>query len=164
MLLSKFAPNDVVWIGGVQDSGRPECAVNFKSAQEWLSYSRAPGQFTCPVAFKNTSFARSNANIIGRRFLVVESDLLKKDEVGAVFRLLTDCGLKLVAVVDTAGKSLHGWFDFMSCETALDELKLVLPALKCDPKLFTPSQPVRLPGAERDEKLQRLIYLAKDPV
>ena len=65
-----------------------------------------------------------------------------------------------MAVVDTAGKSLHGWFDFTDCEPVLDELRLVLPALKCDPKLFTASQPVRLPGAERDGKMQRLVYLS----
>jgi len=162
-LLAKFAPTDVVWIGAVNDSGGPECAANFKPASEWLTYGRAPGQFTCPVNFKNTSTARSNANILDRRFLVVESDVLKKDEVGAVFRWLHEsCGLRLVAIVDTAGKSLHGWFDFVSCEPALDELRLVLPSLKCDPKLFTSSQPVRLPGAERDGKLQRLVYLAKE--
>jgi hypothetical protein len=164
-LLAKFKPDDVVWIGAVRDSGGLECAANFKAVQEWLTYGRAPGQFTCPVNFKNTSTARSNANIIDRRFLVVESDVLKKDEVGAVFRWLREgCGLKLVAIVDTAGKSLHGWFDFVSCEPALDELRLILPALKCDPKLFTASQPVRLPGAERDGKLQRLVYLAKEGV
>jgi len=164
LLLSKFDPNDVVWIGGVQDSGSPECAANFKPVHEWLKYGRAPGQFVCPANFKNSSFARSNLNILDRRFLVVESDLLKRDEVGTVFRFLTECGLELVAVVDTAGKSLHGWFDYVTCEAALDELKLILPALKCDPKLFTPSQPVRLPGAERDVKYQRLVYLGKDSV
>jgi len=159
LLLGKFEPGDVVWIGGVRDSGSPACAANFKPVAEWLNYGRAPGQFVCPASFKNTSFARSNGNIVARRFLVVESDVLKKDEVGAVFRWLMKSGLRLVAVVDTAGKSLHGWFEFTSCEPALDELKLILPALKCDPKLFTASQPVRLPGAERDGKYQRLIYL-----
>ena len=157
-ILSKFRKTDVVWIGGLQDSGRPECADNFKTVEEWLKYGRAPGQFICPANFKNTSIARSNANIVDRRFLVVESDVLNKDEVGAVFRFLMKCGLILVSVVDTAGKSLHGWFDYPSCESALDELKLMLPALKCDPKLFTPSQPVRLPGAERDGKFQKVIY------
>jgi hypothetical protein len=164
LLLNKFQPSDVVWIGALQDSGSPECAANFKSVQEWLSYSRAPGQFICPVNFKNTSISRSNANIIDRRFLVVESDVLTKNEVGAVFRWMMECGMTLVAVVDTAGKSLHGWFDYASCESALDSLRLILPAFKCDPKLFTASQPVRLPGAERDGKFQHLVYLAKAPV
>ena len=164
LLLNKFAPADVVWIGAVRDSGSPECSANFRTVDEWLKFERAPGQFTCPVNFQNASCARSNANVVNRRFLVVESDILKKDEVGAVFRWLSNCDLKLVAVVDTAGKSLHGWFDFRDCEPVMDELRLVLPALGADPKLFNVSQPVRLPGAQRDGKLQRLVYLTDEEV
>jgi hypothetical protein len=100
-----------------------------------------------------------------RRFLVVESDTLAKDQVGAVFKWLRDkVGLDLVAIVDTAGKSLHGWFRYPAHEFEVEELKLVLPALQCDPKLFTPSQPVRLPGALRDGKRQKLVYLAKEVI
>ena len=164
LLLCKFEPDDVVWIGDITDSGRPENVVNFRTVEKWLKCEYVPNKFVCPASFKNTSYARTNANIVARRFLVIESDVLKKDEVGAVFRWLMKSGMKLVAVVDTAGKSLHGWFEFASCEKLLDELKLVLPALKCDPKLFTASQPVRLPGAERDGKYQRLIYLEGEVV
>jgi hypothetical protein len=164
LLLQKFEPDDVVWIGDKFDSGRPEHAVHFKTVSDWLKYSVAPAPFICPVAFKNTSCARSNDNVIARRFLVVESDTLSRDEVGAVFRWLhKGCGLKLVAIVDTAGKSLHGWFEFE--EDLLDELKLVLPACQCDPKLFTASQPVRLPGTLRDGvagKYQKLVYLGRE--
>jgi hypothetical protein len=99
---------------------------------------------------------------VERRFVVVESDLLSRDEVGAVFRYLIECGLKLVAVVDTAGKSLHGWFEFPEDEEVMNDLRLILPALKCDPKMLTPSQPARLPGAMRDGKRQKLIFLAKE--
>ena len=164
MLLQKFQPDDVIWIGDKFDSGKPEHGAYFKTASEWLKYFVAPGPFICPAAFKNTSFARSNDNIIARRFLVAESDTLTKDQVGAVFRWLQKgCDLKLIAIVDTGGKSLHGWFEFE--EDLLDELKVVLPAFQCDPKLFTPSQPVRLPGKLRDGvagKYQKLVYLSKE--
>jgi len=145
LLLEKVPITDVVWIGALRDSGSPACAANFKTVGDWLKYGRAPGQFTCPVNFKNTSAARSNENVVNRRFLVVESDVLKKDEVGAVFRWMMKCGLKLMAVVDTAGKSLHGWFEFSSCETALDELKLILPAFGAE-----------LTGLGHDAALQQL--------
>jgi len=59
--------------------------------------------------------------------------------------------------VDTAGKSLHGWFDFPG-DGCIPTLKEHLTALKCDPNMFRPSQPCRLPGALRDGKYQRLIY------
>ena len=134
-------------------------------AYQWLKESNVTGQLICPATFKNNSIARANDNILARRFLVVESDTLTKDQVGAVFRWLKGrVGLDLVAIVDTAGKSLHGWFRHPAHEFQVDELKLVLPALQCDPKLFTPSQPVRLPGALREGKWQKLVYLAKEVV
>lgn len=163
LLLKKFKPEDVIWIGDKCDSGKPEHAKHFKTAAEWLKERSVPGPLICPATFKNNSTARSNDNVLVRRFLVVESDTLAKDQVGAVFKWLRDrVGLELVAIVDTAGKSLHGWFRFPQHEYEVDELKLVLPALQADPKLFTPSQPVRLPGALRDGKRQKLVYLAKE--
>ncbi len=161
MLLNQFSPDEVLWIGDKFDSGKPEHACHFKSATDWMKSKAAPGPFICPCTFKNTSQARSNENIVARRFLVVESDTLSRNEVGAVFRWLKDgCDLKLVAIVDTGGKSLHAWFEFE--EDLLDTQKLVLPALQCDPKLFTPSQPVRLPGKMRETgRYQKLVYLAR---
>ena len=62
-------------------------------------------------------------------------------------------------IIDTAGKSLHGWF-VAACSKILEErLKATLVAFGCDPKVFTYSQPVRVPGAWRDGKLQRLVWL-----
>ena len=168
LLLKKFQPDDVVWLGDKFDSGKPEHAAHFKPVSAWLKESRALGPLICPVAFKNTSHARTNDNVLARRFLVVESDTLSRDDVGAVFKWLhAGCDLKLIAIVDTAGKSLHGWFDFADCEESLDDLKLLLPSLQCDPKLFTPSQPVRLPGVLRDGvpgKMQRLVWLTDTEV
>jgi len=164
LLLGKFKPDDVVWIGERSDSGSHGNCVNFKMVTEWLTMEWTPNVFVCPSAFKNSSVSRSNENVLERRFLVVESDLLSRDEVGAVFRYLVDCGLILVAVVDTAGKSLHGWFEFPADDEVMNDLRLILPALKCDPKMLTASQPARLPGAMRGEKRQRLIFLANEEV
>jgi len=160
LLLEQFSDGDVVWIGDKFDSGKPGNAKNFRSTGEWLQVDAAPAQFICPVAFKADSYSRSNENVAARRFLVVESDVLGKDAVGAVFRWLKEkMQLDLVAIVDTAGKSLHAWFQYPE-DARVVELKVVLPELGCDPKLFTASQPVRLPGAMRDGKPQKLVYLA----
>lgn len=158
MLLGAFKPGDIVWIGDRSDSGQPDHSVCFKSVEEWSRHVEFNSQLVCPVAFKPGIISRSNENVVARRFLVVESDSLSKDEVGAVFRWLRDViGLELVAVIDTAGKSLHAWFVWPG-EDHLDDMKLVLPALGCDPKLFTASQPVRLAGGLRDGKVQSLVY------
>lgn len=158
LLLSMFAPDDVVWIGHVYDSGKPEHARNFRPVSEWLKESKAPGNFTCPSTFKNNSVTRSNDNAIARRFLVVESDKLKREETLAVVQWLRSF-LTLRAVVCTGGKSLHGWFDFPA-GAILEELRIILPELRCDPALFKVSQPCRLPGAWRADKgkIQSLIW------
>ena len=55
---------------------------------------------------------RVDAEREGHRLTVVESDTLSKDEVGAVFAYLQRrLHYPLHCIVDTAGKSLHGWFD-----------------------------------------------------
>lgn len=159
-----FQPNDVIWIGDVYDSGKPENAGNFRSREDWLSLAVVPGPFTCPSTFKIGSSSRGNEALVQRRFLVVESDTLTKDQVGAVFRWLREeAELRLRAIVDTGGKSLHGWFDDPNPDEWKD-LRLVLPELQCDPKLFTPSQPVRLPGAFRGEssRFQQLLFIDND--
>jgi hypothetical protein len=162
MLLGCYQPGDVVWIGDTRDSGKVEHQDHFKTIDQWQIIPTPSGQYTCPAVFKTGSYARTNANVVVRRFLVVESDTLGRDEVGAIFKWMRDVmGLDLRAVVDTAGKSLHAWFKYPP-DLIVDELKLALPELGCDPKLFTASQPVRLPGALRDGKYQKLVYLAKE--
>ncbi|MFN7138862.1 MAG: hypothetical protein ACK4UN_05955 [Limisphaerales bacterium] len=151
-LLQLFKPDDVLWMG------RDVYQKQFKTVSQWLTSNRCPGNFTCPSTFKPGSESRSNDNVLHRRYLVVESDELKKTEMLAVIQWLRKT-MRLRAVVDTGGKSLHGWFEFPP-EDILNELKSILPALKCDPKLFTASQPCRLPGAIRNGcTCQFLIWL-----
>ena len=87
------------------------------------------------------------------------------DRVPTVHCVHASCKSSLDATnrrLRSAGKSLHGWFEYPDDEEVMNDLHLILPALKCDPKMLTPSQPARLPGAMRDEKRQRLIFLAKE--
>ena len=65
----------------------------------------------------------------------------------------------LHCIIDTAGKSLHGWFDAPRNKLLENRLKAGLEEFGCDPKVFTYSQPVRVPGAYREGKMQRLIWL-----
>ena len=149
-----------VWIGDVFDSGKPEHKTNFRPVSEWYQIGPVMGNFTCGSSFKPGSFQRSNANCNGTRFMVVESDTLKKDEVGAIFSYLNRrLHFNLHAIVDTAGKSLHGWFDAPRDKRIEAQLKAVLTVFGCDPKLFTYSQPVRVPGAFRNGKLQKIVWL-----
>lgn len=166
--LERFPDKGLIWIGAKHDSGKVINEFNFKTRDEWLKKESLPNPLISPCLFKDGSISRSKDNVISRPFLVVESDTHSKDEVGAIFKWLEEqAGLKLVAVVDTGGKSLHGWFELPE-GADLTEAKLVLPALGCDAAMFVPSQPVRLPGGLRTvtnpdgtstDQTQQLIYL-----
>lgn len=149
-----------VWIGDIYSSGRPEHRTHFRPIADWYRIGPVMGNFTCGSSFKPGSFQRSNANCNGTRFMVVESDTLAKDEVGAIFAYLNRrLHFNLHAIIDTAGKSLHGWLDAPRDKRIEARLKAVLTVFGCDPKLFTYSQPVRVPGAYRDGQLQRIVWL-----
>jgi hypothetical protein len=149
-----------VWIGDVYSSGRPEHRTHFRTVGEWYQIGPVMGNFTCGSSFKPGSYSRTNQNLSGQRFLVVESDTLGKDEVGAIFAYLRRrLHYRLHCIIDTAGKSLHAWFDAPKNKVFESRLKAGLQVFGCDPKVFTYSQPVRVPGAWTDGKLQRLVWL-----
>lgn len=158
--LKLWQPCSTVWIGDVFSSGRPEHRTHFRPVSEWYQIGPVMGNYTCGSSFKPGSFSRCNENLNGQRFMVVESDTLSKDEVGAVFAYLQRrLRYPLHCIIDTAGKSLHGWFDAPKRKVIENRLKAGLHVFGCDPKVFTYSQPVRVPGAFREGKLQRLIWL-----
>jgi hypothetical protein len=149
-----------VWIGDVFSSGKPEHRTHFRPIADWYRIGPVMGNYTCGSSFKPGSYRRSNENLNGQRFLVVESDTLGKDQVGAVFAYMQRrLHYRLHAIIDTAGKSLHAWFDAPRNKILEARLKAGLEVLGCDPKVFTYSQPVRVPGAFRDGKMQRLVWL-----
>ncbi|MEO5914424.1 MAG: hypothetical protein ABIS50_09345 [Luteolibacter sp.] len=157
-LLSLFDDDDLVWVGrDIYDSGSPGHKWRFRTPNEWIEEYKRLGPFVCPNPFKPGSISRCEKAVLKRKFLVVESDVLTRDETGAVFRALNEKVCRLRAVVDTANKSLHGWFDYPTIGDARDHENLLV-SLKCDPSMLNPSQPCRLPGMLRDGKYQRLIY------
>ncbi|MFN7137726.1 MAG: hypothetical protein ACK4UN_00125 [Limisphaerales bacterium] len=158
--LKLWPPHCHIWIGDVYSSGKPEHRTHFRPITDWYQIGPALGNYTCGSSFKPGSYRRSNENLNGHRFLVVESDTLSRDEVGAVFFYLRRrLRYRLHCIIDTGGKSLHGWFDAPPNKLLENRLKTGLTVFGCDPKVFTYSQPVRVPGAWRDGKLQKLIWL-----
>lgn len=162
--LDMWEPADVVWVGDTYDSGQERHRDNFRTRDEWRKVGLPVGQFTCGSTFAPGTFARKNANA-RPKFLVIESDTLTKSEMGGVFLFLRNrLRYNLHAVVDTGGKSLHGWFNLPPNEIFAARLKVALVALGCDPALFKPSQPVRVPGAMRTTATpQSLLWLQLFP-
>lgn len=158
--LRLWPAHGTVWIGDVFSSGKPEHRTHFRQVADWYQIGPVMGNFTCGSSFQPGSYQRSNATANGQRFLVVESDTLTKDEVGAVFAYLRRrlrYGLK--CIIDTGGKSLHAWFEPPRNKVLENRLKAGLTAFGCDPKMFTYSQPVRVPGAWREGRLQTLLWV-----
>ncbi|MDB6035216.1 MAG: hypothetical protein JWM16_5554 [Verrucomicrobiales bacterium] len=160
LLLQLHRPEDVIWIGNQFSSGKPEHAIHFRTVEQWLTQPPPEHwELTCPATFKPGSFSRCDENVLEKRFLVMESDDLNRDQICSVFQWCRKF-MRLRAIVNTAGKSLHGWFDKPSPET-VEELRSILPGLQCDKSLLALSQPCRIPGAWRADKKarQRLVYL-----
>ena len=158
--LGIWPADSTVWIGDVYSSGSPEHRTHFRSVAEWYQIGPVMGNFTCGSSFRPGCHSRRNENLNGHRFMVVESDTLSRDQVGAVFAYLNRrLHFTLHAIIDTAGRSLHGWFEAPRNRVVEERLKAGLVMFGCDPKVFTYSQPVRVPGAFRDGRLQRLIWL-----
>jgi hypothetical protein len=175
MLLHLFKPEDVLWIGGkygscdddAPESKKENCRRHFRPVADWQKERHAPEQFTCPSVFRPGTHSRCNDAVVQRRYLVIESDLLSKDEMSAVINWCSQF-IRLRAIVDTGGKSLHGWYDAPPPEVEA-ELKIILPNLgrgaedmpTLDPALFKVAQPCRLPGAWREpgKVRQALLYL-----
>ncbi len=154
----------VIWTGDVRDSGGKRHAGRFRSVPEWATVGSPLGCFSCAASFRVGSSSRCAANVERRCFLVVESDVLSKDEVGAVFRYLhRRLRYRLHCIVDTGGKSLHAWFDVPRDEVVMAHLKAGLTGMGCDPRMFGAAQPVRVPGGVRDGKLQRAVWMSTRP-
>ena len=85
-----------------------------------------------------------------RRFFVIEGDGTSKDQQAAVLLQLAGRA-PLTIVVDSGGKSLHGWF-FVDGMTDDQLVPFFCRActLGADSKLWTRSQFVRMPGGLRE--------------
>ena len=102
---------------------------------------------------------RALENIGPRRYLVVEGDETSKAEQAAVLRHLARFA-PLVLVVDSAGKSLHGWF---CCKAADEDTQEAFfreaTKLGADAGIWTRNQVVRMPGGLRDGKKRQHVVL-----
>jgi hypothetical protein len=111
-----------------------------------------------------------------RRILVVEFDEEKgpdgvsakipKDSQARRLRFLNTGDPHLLMVVDSAGKSIHGWFDVSRTEpTALQRWWQLALALSADKGGWECERPFRYPNGQRRDngERQRVIYYAPRP-
>jgi hypothetical protein len=161
--ISLFHPEDTIWIArkfsDVEDK-------NFNTAQWWLD--NLPIKYavyiTASTYRQGCNLSRKYENIKNNKYYVFEHDKISKDEVAEYFLDSKSKGMKLVAVVDSGNKSIHGWvkkdeninfwkdlyIKYGFCQAAMRE-----------------NQALRLAGAirffkdHRQPTVQELLYLDK---
>lgn len=175
LLDSLYSPDDNLFIGGTYDT-------EVQPVREWIRHITANGTNALPHVIPNPltgsqhktksgkmSF-RCDAAVKDFRFAVVEFDNLSREDQLAFWAAVP---LPVAALIDSGGKSIHGWIRIAGVnsedewsrqvETELYARRLV--PLGVDPACRNESRLSRLPGHYRAEKQrwQRLLYLNPEP-
>lgn len=161
--LGLFLPEDLLWV-----AGRPNCVrpTYFRKTAEWMGNPPLSSVFVSGSTYHNKDGSRCLNNLSQKRFVIFEHDGLGKEKTAALLRHAEEKGLKLAAVVDSGGKSAHGW---AVADEGIEAWVEFFRALGFCPKAMRPTQPVRLAGAMRKEtgkpdSLQRLLYMNRGVV
>jgi RecA-family ATPase len=171
-----FEPDEIVCICNdiicdEDGKGRPASKGTFLKRDEWIK-----NHFTPPISAmwngsdRKGAYVRinpcldetgSDSGVSAFRHVLVEMDEKTKDEQ---WTILKDSKLPLSVVIDSGGKSLHGWVrvDAANKEEWGERRDVVyrhLEALGIDPKNKNASRFSRLAGVMRDGKEQKLLAI-----
>ena len=171
-----FEPDEVVCICNdiicdEEGKGRPASKGTFLKRDEWIEK-----HFTPPISSmwngpdSRGAYVRvnpcldetgSDSGVSAFRHVLVEMDEKTKDEQ---WTILKDSKLPLSVVIDSGGKSLHGWVRVEAANKEewserRDVVYRHLEALGIDPKNKNASRFSRLAGVMRDGKEQKLLAI-----
>ena len=162
-----FAATEVVCICDAVEEGRPVSAGSFITIEEWLNRFDDPqsrilspereGIFVRINPFKPNLYSGSDNDVSAFRHVLVEFDDLPKPEQE---KRLRDSGLPITVLIDSGGKSIHGWVrvdapNRKEWDARRDEIYRVIPGI--DAKNKNPSRYSRLPGAWRSPTSQQRL-------
>jgi hypothetical protein len=177
-----YAPTDLLWIGERHDAGI--LGETIRTAGEWIIHFRnggkagphiIPNPLTGTPTMKKTGDGetyRGDGNTRSYRFCIAEFDnLTREDQI----KFWSEVRLPVVALIDSAGKSVHAWIDIQklapvtTAEQWTNEIKgrlygAILNPLGVDSACSNPARLSRLPGHFRTEKqaYQRLLWLSPE--
>ena len=167
-LTAAFAQGETVCICEQVEEGKPATSGSFLPVEEWirrfdspdsllLKPDREDGVFVRINPFRPNLYSGSDNDVAAYRHVLVEFDDKPKDEQE---KLLRDSGLPISVLIDSGGKSIHGWVrvdaaDRKEWDARRDEIYRAIPGI--DPKNKNPSRFSRLPGAWRGENRQKLL-------
>lgn len=167
-LSSAFAATEVVCICEQVEDGRPLTSGSFLPVEDWIKRfdspdsilfrpDRAEGVYVRINPFKPNLYSGSDNDVSAYRHVLVEFDDKPKAEQE---KLLRDSGLPISVLIDSGGKSIHGWVRVdapsrKEWDARRDLIYSAIPGI--DPKNKNPSRFSRLPGAWRGESQQKLL-------
>lgn len=170
ILAALFAPDELVCAGLSNESAGVETRdgiLRYKDGASKLQYI-VPSPMTDRKGVNKNGSASSRclANTGRRRFLVVENDCGTKIEQAHILNHLASVSehVPLRMVVDSGGKSLHGWFDVRRLEEPVIRAWFSYAVyLGADVHTWVRCQWVRMPGGTRakdlDSKPQPVVWL-----
>jgi hypothetical protein len=155
--LGLFQENDVIFMGHFNQPKHLYIISN-----EGLSGLKHIPEFTSTHTFSDVTKGRNSENCNSKPYGVLELDngITKEEQLALLLSIEKTLKIKLIMALDSGGKSIHGWFNWIELEKYVD----VFNELGYDMKtLKSRSQPVRLAGAFRinKEKYQRIIYVGE---
>jgi RecA-family ATPase len=166
-----FAPTEVVCICDAVEEGRPVSAGSFITIEEWLNRFDDPqsrilspereGIFVRINPFKPNLYSGSDNDVSAFRHVLVEFDDLPKPEQE---KRLRDSGLPITVLIDSGGKSIHGWVRVdapsrKEWDARRDLIYSAIPGI--DAKNKNPSRYSRLPGAWRSPTSQQRLLATR---
>ncbi|MBA4417406.1 MAG: hypothetical protein C0392_05800 [Syntrophus sp. (in: bacteria)] len=179
-LKTLFPIDALLWIGERHEAGIMGRTI--RTTEDWITYfennrKTAPHIILNPLtgtpAPKKSGDGetfRGDGNVKAYRYCLVEFDNLTREKQ---IRFWGAVNLPIVALIDSAGKSIHAWLDIQKLakvETAEDwqthiKQRLydrILTPMGVDGACSNPARLSRLPGhlREEKEKYQRLLWLS----
>lgn len=150
-----WKPGDLVWVGSRWDNREAFARHLFRlgdgeAGAAWQIIEREGLDHTSGVVWREVIAGRANDNIERISLLVVEHDNADWVSQIALWRYCqTELGLRLLAVVSTAGKGGHGHFDASGLSRdRIVEIIRELASLGADKNVLSRSS-TRIPGAIR---------------
>ncbi len=175
-----FPDQSTIWCGDVKDSGSEKHSKHFRPANEWReiieSRKYIPARI-CPSTFQSGIHHRSKDFALDWKYICIEGDELIGHKATTVeeqeenkhlnYCLAKFCrevlGMKLVAVIDTGGKSLHLWFVMPPSED-FNLLCQIADGIGVDTATLTnPVAPLRLPNCIHNKTKKRASLLMFNP-
>jgi hypothetical protein len=163
-----YEPDELLFIG-------ERYGKTIRSAGEWIEHFKQGGEVPAHIipnpltgetglTKDGKPSRRADSCVRSHRFAIVEFDSLSREDQ---IRFWAGAKLPVAALIDSGGKSIHGWVrvdcaDAEEWEREIEEKLFgeMLTPLGVDSSCRNESRLSRLPGHLRGEKWQRILYLA----